>query len=107
MGSARQTQPFIIGTLIGTHSLHSQLSAAKKHAFPILEIRLDTFPEIYLDRVDMISFSIDLVRSVKATVKKKILLTFRSSKEGGVSFGPRPFTEKERIFVLKKLIPYV
>lgn len=70
-------RPLIVGTLTGAVKLMEALTRARAASVDLIEVRLDTFPRIILQNSSV------FLRALKTRFKKPLLLTLRSSREGG------------------------
>ena len=101
-------RPVVVGSLIGSTSLGHQLKQARKKTIDVIEVRLDTFSGLTPDPLQGVAFSRSLLKKIRKTARKPILLTLRSFTEAGKKIPKkRRFDDPFRMAVLKPLLPMV
>lgn len=89
-------RPLVVGTLTGPQPLPASLSRARSAGVDIVEVRLDTFSAALVRKAPA------FLKSLRAKIKKPLLITFRSSREGGQG----RWSASEREQVLESGLPY-
>ena len=88
-------RPLIVGTLTGRMDLSKQLEEARLADVDIIEVRLDTFP---------LEAGHPVLKTIRRLSKKPLLLTLRSSPEGGEKRFQKNLGLKPRKEFIKGLI---
>ena len=103
-----KNRPLLVGTLVGTSPLVPQIHLAKKACIDLLELRLDTFPQIFQKTQDPLIFSEQVIADISERLPVPLLLTLRSHKEAGKRL-PRAQQKPPlwRRHLLTALLPYV
>jgi len=101
------SHPFIVGSLVGTSPLLPQIQSAKQTHIHIIEVRLDTFPQIHADLKSAERFSRHLLKDVARWVRKPLLLTIRAEEEGGAKFTKQVLSDRVRARLYASLLSLV
>jgi 3-dehydroquinate dehydratase I len=101
-----QRRPLVVGTLVGGRSLVPQIKIASSSLVDIVEVRLDTFDVIYASPLRSLPASVAIVKHIKRSTRKPILLTIRSPSERGERVSASGnITDKKRAAFLRSTVP--
>jgi len=95
-----RVRPLVVGTITGRLNLSSQLREAHSAQVDLLEVRLDTFPQVFRSK-DVAGMSAQMIATIKRQSKMPLIATVRSPLETGKKIPPSmrlDDSERRRIF---------
>jgi 3-dehydroquinate dehydratase-1 len=103
--SVLRRRPLVVGTLVGTADRDAQLTRAASPAVDILEVRLDSFRELFSPGDDALRWARLFLARARERTKKPLLLTLRAKAEAGPGPVLGTFSDARRLALLEGLLP--
>lgn len=100
-------RPLVVGTLTSAGSISSQIARAKDSQIDMVELRLDSFPNVLGPFQRVQEFGRNILRQIKTKTGLPVLLTLRSSDETGVKPRGLKMKDSKRAEILARLLPSV